>query len=245
MIKKVIVSTLVALTLLSMNVNSSQKATNLEKSEVLLTEQNTVNLRGVIDSQSTTRVMLELARLDTLRGSKDYPIYLVLNSPGGSVQDGLTFIQYTKTIKNLKTITIFAASMASAIAQHLPAERLITENGTMMFHRARGGFEGQFNDGEVEQQLNFWKSIINDMEEKSASRMGMTLKEYKEKVRDEYWIYGKNNLEQNAADRLVTIKCSEKLLKEREIGEVQVFIFSAEAEFSKCPLIEAPLKLLK
>jgi len=231
--------------LLSSSVSVVGSSTKNQDGTVLLKEENVVNFRGVVDSVSTTAAMLELARLDTLRGKKDYPIYLVLDTPGGNVQDGLSFIQFAKSIKNLHTITIFAASMGSAIVEHLPGERLILENGVLMFHRAAGGFEGQFNDGEVESQLAFWKSIITDMEQKNADRMGMELKDYKEKSRDELWIYGPNTITQKAADRIISIKCTDELIKSTEISTINLMFFSLDAEYSKCPLFTNALRIIE
>lgn len=205
---------------------------------------NTVNFRGVVDSVSVTKAILELSELDTLRGSKDYPLYLVLDTPGGSIEDGNDFIQFAKTIKNLHTVSIFAASMGSAIVEALPGDRFITQNGTLMFHRARGGFRGQFNDGEVEQQLAFWKSVVTSMEQENANRMGISLEDYKQKVVNEWWIYGKDAVNQNAADKVVSLKCSKELIEAEEVVPVQLFVFSVDAIYSKCPLLRNALEII-
>ena len=65
-------------------------------------------------------------------------IYIVVNSPGGSVTAGMKFITFANGIDNVKTITITAISMGSAIVEALPGERLIVPNATFMFHRAAG-----------------------------------------------------------------------------------------------------------
>lgn len=213
-------------------------------SHVVLGLENTVTIRGVIDSVSSTKAMLQLAELSTKRGNKDYPLYLVLDTPGGSIDDGLNFIEFAKTIKNLKTISIFAASMGSAIVQGLPGERLVPSNGILMFHRAYGGFEGQFNDGELESQLNFWKSIVTSMEQTNADRMGMKLEVYKEKIKDELWIYGKNNLTHGSADRLVSLSCTDQLRKETDIMTFNFLFFTVDKQYSKCPLLRDALKII-
>lgn len=216
---------------------------NSQQGIIQLEPKNTVNLRGPVNSVSVTKTILSLAELDVLRGSENYPIYLVLDTGGGSIKAGLDLIEYAKNIKNLKTISIFAASMGSAIVEQLPGERLVTESGTLMFHRASGSFEGQFNDGEVESQLAFWKSLVSSLEQKNADRMGMDIKVYKEKSRDELWIYGKDNVTQGAADRVVSLRCSKELLKQNEIAIIDVLFFTLKATYSKCPLLTEPLKV--
>jgi len=212
-------------------------------SVVQLDLNNTVTFRSEVSSESVNKAILELQVLVEKRGNKDYPIYLVIDSPGGDIYAGLSFIEFTKNIKNLKTISLFAASMASAFVEHLPGERLVLENSVLMFHRAAGRFQGQFNNGEVESQLALWKSIVQDMEEKNAKRMGMPIEDYKNKVKDELWIYGKNNVSTGAADKVVNVQCSAKLIAETEtIREVTLF-FSINYVYSKCPLIQAPITI--
>lgn len=177
-----------------------------------LTPENTVSFDTQVDGGSVIAVSFKLIEKVILRGTQDYPIYLVMNCPGGSVYAGEKFIQFAKTIPNLKTVTIFAASMCSAIVEGLPGERLVTEHGVMMFHRAKGSFEGQFEDGEVEQQLALWKSIVRSMEQRNANRMSLSLEEYKAKVKDEYWVFGADNVVSKVSDRLVDIQCSNELI---------------------------------
>lgn len=208
---------------------------------IVLTTQNTVTIRGAITGTSVTVAMLDIATQVIRRGAKNYTIYLVLDSPGGSIVAGDAFIQFAKTIPNLETITIFSASMAAGIVEALPGRRLITENGILMFHRASGQFEGQFEDGEVESQLRLWKSIVRAMEVKNSSRMGMGLQEYKDKIKDEYWLYGTEAVEKKGADAQVDIKCTPQLVAQKVRVYVESFFGGAEVQFSGCPLFRAPL----
>jgi ATP-dependent protease ClpP protease subunit len=200
-------------------------------SEIIeLNETNVVTLRGPIsDAMSGTLVAKVQATADRL-GSKQ-PLYLVLDSPGGSIAAGLDIIANLKTIPNLKTVTIFAASMASGIVNALPGERLGTENSISMFHRARGGIQGQFNDGELESQLNFWKGIVNKMEIANSSRMGISL---------ELWIHGNDNLTRKSLDTVTSFKCSKSLIESTEVVKVMTMFGPLALKFSKCPLLNYP-----
>lgn len=133
--------------------------------------------------------------------------------------------------------------MASFTVEALPGERLGTSNAVLMFHRARGSFEGQFEDGEVESRLAFWKSLVREIEQQNADRLKLDLKSYKEKVKDEWWIYGKNNIAQNALDRLVQIRCHKDLVDAKESVTAQVLFFSFEEVYSKCPLLTSPIEI--
>lgn len=204
--------------------------------QVILTPDNSVTLRSEINYESTGETQLALMKLVAKRGKATYPIYLVMDSPGGGIDAGNSFIEFTKTISNLETITLFAASMASAIVQQLPGKRLIIETGVSMFHRATGGFEGQFEDGELESRLNLYKDVVRTMEQKNADRMRIPLKIYKNLVKDELWILGKDGIKRGVADEIITVGCSAELLAQSKVVQVQVFVFQMSVRFNDCPL---------
>lgn len=184
---------------------------------------------------------LALVDLVTERGTASYPIYLVFDSPGGDVEAGIQFIEFAKTIENLRTVTIFAASMASGIVEALPGRRLITANGTLMFHRAAISLSGQIAEGEFESRFKYIKSMVATLEKANAKRMHLTLEDYKAKVKDEYWLRGFESLEAHSADKVVDILCSRELIDKRVSG-LQCSIFGcSELEFSGCPTIRLPI----
>jgi ATP-dependent protease ClpP protease subunit len=106
-----------------------------------------------------------------------------------------------------------------------------------MFHRAKGSFRGQFEDGEVEQQLAMWKQVVRKMEQMNADRVGLTLAQYKSKVINEWWIYGKDSIKQKVADKVTDFECSNVLLKERRTVSIDSFFGKIEFEESACPLV--------
>lgn len=205
--------------------------------QVLLTSKNAVTLRGEINYKSMDDAVKEVLKLDSERKSNT-PIYLVVESPGGSISAGEAGIEALKTVQNLHTITIFAASMASAIVEALPGKRLILESGTLMFHRAAGSFEGQFETGEVESRLAAAKDVVLRLESRNANRLGMKLSDYKAAVKDELWVSGDKTLGKYA-DKIVSIKCSKDLIEAVSVREISIMgLFTLRIETSKCPLLK-------
>ena len=98
--------------------------------------------------------------------------------------------------------------MAHGIAQAIPGKRYATSNSILMAHRASGGFNGQFNDGELESRLKLWKEIVQRMELRNAERLGLDIKDYKLKVINEWWCTGSNCKKENVVDEIISIKCS-------------------------------------
>lgn len=229
---------LLVATLFLFSLSLSAKAPVNDK--ILLTSVNTVVFRGEVTDNSALNIQLKLFRLALIRGAKDYPIYLVLDSPGGSIDAGLSFIEFAKVIRNLKTISIFAASMTSGIAEALPGERLVTQNGTMMFHRAAGSFRGYFETGEVESQLEYSKNIMRGMEKVNSDRLKLDISTYKELVRTELWIYAEDNVTRHAADRMVDLECSSTLTQSKESVSFDTVFGVVNVIFSGCPLMRSP-----
>jgi ATP-dependent protease ClpP protease subunit len=213
------------------------------KAETLeLNSENTIILRGPITEASATQLQMKLHEMDAKRGVFGrYPLYLVLDSPGGSIDAGNDVIEATKSIPNLHTVTLFAASMASAIVEQVSGTRYVNGSSILMFHRAKGGVSGQFNDGELETRLGLYKRIVTNMEVKNSSRMKISLADYKAKVKDELWIYGQENIDQYSADKMVSIKCSNELVSKKETVLVETMFGSGKLIFSSCPLFRMPL----
>lgn len=208
---------------------------------VNLNSLNTVLIRGEVTQESMTKASLDLGTLVKRRGVKTYPIYVVLDSPGGEVQSGISFIEYAKVIPNVRTITIFSASMAAAIVEGLPGSRLITGNGVLMFHRASGDFGGQFEVGEVETRLYAMKHLIRGTETVEAHRMGLTLEQFKAKIVAELWMFGPQAVQNKAADKVVDIVCAQELTEKRVNVTFESIFDSAEPTFSGCPTIRGPV----
>ncbi len=212
-------------------------------SVIQLTTTNTVNFRGEVSGQSVVKAMKELSQLVEERGRRNYPIYLVLDSPGGSIMAGDMLVQYLRTLQNVHTISIFAASMAAGIMQANPGMRYITNSGIVMFHRASGSFEGQFNTGELESQLKVFSAFVTLMEQDNADRMGITLQEYKQRIINEWWILGQEAIQSKVADAVVQLRCTSALIEKTSLVTESNFFSSVTITYSECPLFRAPISV--
>lgn len=203
-----------------------------------ITPDNAVIINQGISNASVSSAMQSLIELDAKRTDKNQKIYIVLNSPGGSIVAGNKFINFANTFENIHTVCMFCASMAHAISQAITGERIATTDNIMMAHRARGSVSGQFEDGELEQRLKLWKKIVRSMEQRNADRIGISLKRYKKLVKDEWWTYGPESKKLNVVDKLVKLKCSKELIN-KKVQSVVMTIFGPMKgpERSACPLL--------
>ncbi len=223
--------------LLSILIICGLQFANANNEEVVLTKNNHCSLQGKVTSESMRSLKSCLAKRVVKRRGSRYPLYLVINSPGGSVYAGLQFISYAKNIRNLQTVTIYAASMGSAIVQALPGKRHGTDNAITMFHRAKGSFSGQFGEGELESKLKLWTRIVLGMETVNAKRIGIPLSDYKKKVVNEYWVYSHDNVKQNTLDTISIVKCSHPLLKVVRKVRVKTMFGTINKTVSGCPIL--------
>lgn len=210
---------------------------------IVLTENNHVLFKGEVNAKTVAEASKRLLQLSFQTKPND-TIYIVLDSPGGSIGDGLDFVQLFASIpRNVECIALEAHSMAHHFLQACPGKRHGVSNMMSMAHRAAGTFRGTFNKGEVEKQLELWTDIVQSMEEVNAKRMGLSLEKYQELAKDEYWCYGKGCLKKNFVDDIVKVTCNKELIEKTTSAKVYTFFGTYNLDFSMCPLIKYPLKV--
>jgi len=214
--------------------------TKFKKGTLILSERNTVSLRTAFTSSSVSSVVAQILEKDRFLNKKE-PIYLVLDTPGGSVGAGLDLIEAIKGLdREVRTVTTFAASMGFITAQSL-GRRYITETGVLMSHRARGGSRGQI-PGELNTRVNFWTSYLKAVDKKVAKRLGISADELLKKHYDEWWMYGKQAVRNKAADKVIKVRCGQSLTGTYQ-ETVRTLFGKLNVTWSRCPLVKAPIKI--
>ncbi len=107
-------------------------------------------LNEEVNSVSAGIVVAQLLYLEGQDPSKDISLYI--NSPGGSVTDGLSIYDTMQYIKcDVSTICMgMAASMgAFLLAAGTPGKRFSLPNSDIMIHQPSGGAQGQATDIEI------------------------------------------------------------------------------------------------
>ena len=109
-----------------------------------------IMVSGEVNSQMANTVMAELLFLDAQDSDKDISMYI--NSPGGSVTDGLAIMDTMNFVKSdVQTIaTGMAASMASILlSSGTKGKRFALPNSTVLIHQPLGGAQGQQTEIEI------------------------------------------------------------------------------------------------
>lgn len=206
---------------------------------ITLTDENMVVMDQAFTDESVTEVMQDLQKLSD-KASKDSILYLVINSPGGSVTAGQLLISFARALpQKVKTLTIFSASMAFHTAQNLD-ERLIIDSGTLMSHRAKFAVSGE--TGQIQNRLNYIMVMLDTMDSIASDRMGLAFDVYRRLIHDEYWVYGQKAVLEKAADRVVLARCGKGTQGSR-MSLVQTPFGAVQVELSKCPLMPGILSV--
>lgn len=143
-------------------------------------------LTGVVEENMANHIVGQLLLLESQ--SKTNAINIYINSPGGSVTQGMAIYDTMQYIASpITTIVIGqAASMGSLLAQ-AGDKRYITENSRHMIHQPLGGASGQATDVEIQaKELLRWKEVLTNIYVKHNSK-GKTYEELaKDMERDNY-----------------------------------------------------------
>lgn len=220
-------------------------ATLLSK-EIVLTSDNTISLYGAVSGSSVEKVTNQAIKLNSKMKS-GYPIYFFLNTPGGNIQAGLELIEFLNGFNRpVHTVTLFAASMGWHITQHL-GDRYIMNYGTLMSHKARGGFSGEFGGGvsQLDSRYGFWLRRIDMLDKQTVKRTKgiQTLKSYRDAYRPELWLNGQEAVVQGYADSVVSVKCDDSLLSQYHKEKIDLGFFTLTVELSDCPLRTFPSRV--
>ncbi|BFG72545.1 ATP-dependent Clp endopeptidase proteolytic subunit ClpP [Paraburkholderia terrae] len=133
-----------------------------------------VFLVGPVNDQSASLIVAQLLFLESENPDKDISFYI--NSPGGSVYDGLAIFDTMQFIKpDVSTLcTGFAASMGTfLLAAGAPGKRFALPNARIMIHQPSGGGQGTASDVEIQaKEVLYLRERLNSV---LAERTGQSI----------------------------------------------------------------------
>lgn len=164
-----------------------------------------IYIYGEINGENSPGIAQQILRM----GDSPKPIYIFINSPGGSILYGSMIVSAMEAVKGpINTVCIeLCASMAAMIHQY-GTNRFMLNKSILMFHPASGGV----GDGELDKaysQLTFFKRFIAKMEENAAVKSKISYETYKYLSGTELWMDSEDSLNSNFADKVVYIRGSD------------------------------------
>jgi len=140
-----------------------------------------------VNSATANIVIAQLLHLAYEDPKKDIKLYI--NSPGGSVYDGLAIIDTMNYIEpDVRTIGIgLQASMgAMLLSAGTKGKRTALPNARIMIHQPSSGTEGKITDQEIALKEGVYlKKVLAEM---MAKNTGKPLKEIEKAMDRDYWM---------------------------------------------------------
>lgn len=167
----------------------------------LLTER-IIFLGEQVNSQTANLVVAQLLFLANEDPKRDIKLYI--NSPGGSVYDGLAIIDTMNYVKpDVQTIGIgLQASMgAMLLSSGAKGKRFVLPNARVMIHQPSSGFEGKITDQEIalEEGIKLKKKLI----EMLAAQTGKDTKQVEKDMDRDNWMSAEEAVAYGLADEII------------------------------------------
>ncbi len=155
-----------------------------------------------VTSDSANRIVAQLLFLEAEDPEKD--IYLYINSPGGSVYDGLGIFDTMQHIKpDVQTVCVgLAASMgAFLLCAGAKGKRSSLKHSRIMIHQPLGGARGQASDIRIQaDEIIFLKKRLN---KELSLRTGQSLERISSDTDRDFYMSPDEALEYGIIDTVV------------------------------------------
>lgn len=155
-----------------------------------------------VDSHTANLVVAQLLYLANEDPKRDIKLYI--NSPGGSVYDGLAIIDTMDYIKpDVQTIGIgLQASMgAMLLSCGAKGKRFVLPNSRIMIHQPSSGTEGKVTDQEITLRESIF--VKKRLAEIFAERTGKTLKQVEKDMDRDNWMSAEEALAYGIVDEII------------------------------------------
>ena len=162
-------------------------------------------LGGEITSDVANILVCQLLYLEMIDSSA--PITMYINSPGGSVYDGLAIYDTMQYVScPITTIcTGMAASMASILlCAGAKGNRYALPHSRVMIHQPMGGVSGQASDIEITAKEIL--KLKDELFQIIADHSGKTLEEVRQDGDRDHWLTAQEALEYGMIDEIVVKK---------------------------------------
>lgn len=168
-----------------------------------LLKERVVFLGDQVTPETANIVIAQLLHLAYEDPKKDIKLYI--NSPGGSVYDGLAIIDTMNYIEpDVQTIGIgLQASMgAMLLSSGTKGKRFALPNARIMIHQPSSGTEGKITDQEIALKEGIYlKKVLIDMMAKNTSK---TAKEIEKDMDRDNWMSAEEAQKYGIIDEVIT-----------------------------------------
>lgn len=158
-----------------------------------------VTITGQIDQEVGA-----IADKITLLSKTNKEIYVLIDSPGGSVMDGAKVVGAIQASKaHVTTICLAECLSMGFIIFEYGNTRLMTPNALLMAHPAAGGVRGTL--GQMQARLNMVTTYVSRMDAYIANRAGLSTQAFHDKSVSELWLDAYAAVNEKFADGIAVV----------------------------------------
>ena len=148
-----------------------------------------------VNATTASLVVAQLLYLEAQDPDKDIQLYI--NSPGGSVTDGMAIYDTMQYVKcDVSTICIDMAASMGAF--------LLSSGAKIMIHQPSAGTQGKVTDMEID--VEHFLRIKKNLNEILANNTGKTAEEIKAASERDHWMTAQEALDFGLIDKIITSK---------------------------------------
>jgi ATP-dependent Clp protease, protease subunit len=162
-------------------------------------------LYDTVDDYSVKALIQEILQWNSVAPAGD-PVKLIINSPGGSVIDGLALYDTLRFVseesgRQVTTVALgYAASMGGVLLQAGDV-RLITASSSMLIHEISSGSRG--STGRLKDHMEHIEMLTNRLVTILASKSTLTEDELRDRWdRKDWWLTAQDVVDYGFADRI-------------------------------------------
>lgn len=166
-----------------------------------------VMLNSDVNNQSANSIIMQLLVLSAEDPKAD--IYFYINSPGGSVTDGLALYDTMQAIPN-DVVTICLGSAASMgsflLSGGTPGKRYSLPNSRLMYHQVMSGISSGTQYVDMETSVNETKKLYEklNMYLSEFTQGKISFEEMKKKTDRDWWLSPQEAIESGFIDKIIT-----------------------------------------
>ena len=124
-----------------------------------LIQERIIFIDDIIDAELANGVIAQMLYLDSMNHDT---ISIYINSPGGTVTDGLAIYDISRIIKSpIRTVCVGEAASMAAVLMLMGSERCGLKHSRLMLHQVNSGGRGPLKGMEI--NLEFSKSLQEDL----------------------------------------------------------------------------------
>lgn len=156
-----------------------------------------------VNHHTANIIVAQLLHLEYENPDEDIKFYI--NSPGGSVYDGLAIYDTMNYIKpDVQTIGIgLQASMgAFLLSSGTKGKRFVLPSSRIMIHQPSSGTRGKITDQEIDLRESIF--LKNELNRILAHNTGQKLSKIEKDVDRDYWMSAQEAVEYGLVDQVIT-----------------------------------------